>query len=330
MSMPVSPQGEKVRAMLAEDALCLRGRSLLSIADLTPPQLTGLLDIADAMAACRRSALGLVRFQYPKALALIFEKPSLRTRVTFELGMQELGGLTTVLGPAEIGLGTRETVPDAARNLERWVHAIMARVFDHNVLIGLRDNCAIPVINGLSDLEHPCQALADLQTIRAHKGTLAGIRLAWIGDGNNVLHSLLLAGAMSGMRIVVACPHGYDPGLGVLRIAEDRCGAASVRVVRDPAEAVAGADVVVTDTWTSMGQEAEKEQRKQVFARYQVTPELMAGAKPDAIFMHCLPAYRGLEVSPEVIDGPQSVVFDEAENRLHAQKAVLAALLGPE
>jgi ornithine carbamoyltransferase len=319
----------RARELLRGDALGLRGRSLLSIADLTSVELAGILDIAAGLAAGHGAGQSVARFGHPKALALIFEKPSLRTRVTFELGMQQLGGLTTVLGPAEIGLGQRESVPDVARNLERWVDAIMARVFDHNVLIGLRDNCSIPVINGLSDREHPCQALADLQTIRAHRGPLHGVKLAWIGDGNNVLHSLLLAGAMSGMTIVAACPTGYTPDATIVAQARDLSGdAGAIRIVSAPEEAADDADVVVTDTWISMGQEEEKEQRRRDFAAYQVTVALMERAKPDAIFMHCMPAYRGFEVAPEVIDGRWSVVFDEAENRLHAQKAVLATVMG--
>jgi ornithine carbamoyltransferase len=261
---------------------------------------------------------------------MIFEKPSLRTRVTFDLGMQQMGGLTTILGPAEIGLGTRESVPDVARNLERWVDCVMARVFDHQSLVQLRDNCSIPIINALSDVEHPCQAVTDLFTIQQKKGKLEGLKLAWVGDGNNVLHSLLLAGALSDMTVEAACPVGYEPDPAIVEQAKTLAGdAAKISIVNDPAVAAADADVVYTDVWTSMGQEKEQLARIQAFRDYQVNAALMAKAKPDALFLHCLPAHRGDEVTDEVLDSPQSVVFDQAENRLHAQKAILALLIGP-
>jgi ornithine carbamoyltransferase len=318
------------RREIAEDTLGLRGKSLLSVADLTPEQFTGILNVAAGMVEGHRTQNPPLRWAYPKALAMIFEKPSLRTRVTFDLGMRQLGGITTILGPAEIGLGVRESVADVARNLERVTDGIMARVFDHKVLVQLRDSCSIPIINGLSDLEHPCQALADLFTIQQKKGTLSGLKLAWVGDGNNVLHSLLLAGALTGMSVTAACPAGYEPLPAVLEQARAlSVDDAKLEVVTDPAEAARDADVIYTDVWTSMGQEKEQIARLQAFRSYQVNAELMAHAKPDAVFMHCLPAHRGDEVTEDVIDGPQSVVFDQAENRLHAQKAVLALLLGP-
>jgi ornithine carbamoyltransferase len=329
--MPAEEQLKITRARvdIVSNALQLKGRSLLSMADLNKAQIEGVLSVTAGMAAAHREEALVIHWHYPKSLACIFEKPSLRTRVTFELGMQQLGGITTVLGPAEIGLGTRETVPDAARNLERWVDAIMARVFDHNALIGLRDNCHIPVINGLSDREHPCQCLADLFTLVQKKEKLEGLKLAWVGDGNNVLHSLLLGGAMMGMTVEAACPEGYMPDPEIVAKAKELAVEPShITIGHGPVAAVENADAVYTDVWTSMGQEAEKEARRKVFRPYQVTAELMAQAKPDAVFMHCLPAHRGEEVTDEVLDGPQSVVLDQAENRLHAQKAVLALLLG--
>ena len=260
---------------------------------------------------------------------MIFEKPSLRTRVTFDLGMRQMGGLTVVLGPQEIGLGTRESIPDVAQNLGRWCDAIMARVFDHSKLQALRDHSGVPVINGLSDREHPCQTLADLYTIQQKKGKLEGLKLAWIGDGNNVLQSLLLGGAMMGMTVAAACPKGYEPLPEIVAKARELASDDSrIVITQDTAEAAADADAVYTDVWTSMGQEAEQLARIQAFRAYQVNSELMAKAKPDAIFLHCLPAHRGDEVTDEVVDGPQSIVFDQAENRLHAQKAVLALLIG--
>jgi len=316
-------------AVIRQDALQLKGKSLLSMADLNSEQIAGILAVTEAMEIAHEQQMHVIRYAYPKSLAMIFEKPSLRTRVTFDLGMRQMGGLTVVLGPAEIGLGTRESIPDAARNLERWVDAIMARVFDHNTLVGLRDNCEIPIINGLSDREHPCQILADLYTIQQKKGTLEGLKLAWVGDGNNVLHSLLLGGALTGMTIAAACPEGYAPLEEMVSQARSLAGDESRIVIgTEPVVAVEDADVVYTDVWTSMGQEGEKQVRHQVFRPYQVNAELMARAKPDALFMHCLPAHRGEEVTDEVLDGPQSVVFDQAENRLHAQKAVLALLIG--
>lgn len=319
---------EQARGLLTGDGLGLRRRSLLSVADLNPTQFNGLVDVAQAMSAARHAREEVYRFDSPRAMALIFEKPSLRTRVTFELAFQELGGHAVVLGPTEIGLGTRESVPDVARNLERWVDVVTARVFAHSTLEGLRDYGAVPVVNALCDHEHPCQALADVLTLRQHRGSLDGMRLAWVGDGNNVLHSLMLACVMAGADVVAACPAGYAPDPEVVSLARKLGdGKRTVSVVRDPADAVDGADAIYTDVWTSMGQEAEKAQRDRAFAGFQVTAEMISHARPDALFMHCLPAHRGSEVADEVIDGPQSVVFDQAENRLHAQKAVLAAVV---
>jgi ornithine carbamoyltransferase len=315
--------------MIAQDKLGLRGKSLLSIGDLTPIQLAGLLELTGAMYEAHHSKKQVVRYDYPKTLAMIFEKPSLRTRVTFETGIQQLGGLAVILGPNDIGLGKRESIPDVARCMARWCDAIMARVFDHQTLVELDRWANIPVINALSDVEHPCQTLADLYTIIQKKGKLKGVKLAWVGDGNNVLHSLMLAGAMSEMHVTAACPKGYLPNPAIVSEAKARLQGSdsSIEIVSDPRDAVRDADVIYTDTWISMGDEAEADTRRNAFADYQVNLTLMKQAKPDAIFLHCLPAHRGEEVTDEVMDGDQSAVFDEAENRLHAQKAIMACLM---
>ncbi|NLH98637.1 MAG: ornithine carbamoyltransferase [Chthonomonadales bacterium] len=316
-------------AAVRYDSLELRGRSLISIADLDAHQVTGVLDLAAALKGARGTGAAPL-WNGTRSLAMIFEKPSLRTRVTFELGMRELGGIPIVLGPTEIGLGKRESVADVARNLGRWVSAIMARVYDHSALVEMRDNCAIPVINALSDVEHPCQTLADLLTIRERLGRLDGVRIAWVGDGNNVAHSLMLGAALTGASVIAACPTGYEPDAAIVEKARSLAhDPGAIRVTGNPYEAVADADVVYTDVWASMGQEAEASQRKAVFAPYQVNADLMRRAGARAIFLHCLPAHRGEEVTDEVLDGPQSAALDQAENRLHAQKAVLALLIGP-
>jgi ornithine carbamoyltransferase len=260
---------------------------------------------------------------------MVFEKPSLRTRVTFEVGMWQLGGHAVYLGPQDIQMGTRESVGDVAANLDRWVSGIMARTFAHRTQEELAEGAAIPVINGLSDLEHPCQVLADLLTMLERYGHLAGLHVAWVGDGNNVCHSLLLGCAKMGAHLIVATPPAYAPGEAVVARAQTigRGTGARITVVTDPAAAVRGADVVSTDVWTSMGQEAEREARRRIFAPYQLNAALLAQAGPAAIVMHCLPAHRGEEITDEVLDGPQSIVLDQAENRLHAQKALLALLL---
>jgi len=319
------------RSIVHTGSASLRYTSLLSMADLNREQIESIMKVTAGMAEAHKIGSYVIRYSYPKSLAMIFEKPSLRTRVTFDLGMQQMGGIAIPLGPAEIGLGTRESVPDAARNLERWVECIMARVFDHNTLIGLRDNCSIPIINGLSDREHPCQVLADFYTILQKKEKLEGLKLAWLGDGNNVLHSLLLGCAIMGMDISAACPKGYEPLKEIVEEARSRIEnrKSKIEIMFDPAAAVKDADVVYTDVWTSMGRESENATRRAAFQPFQVNTELMKQAKPDAIFLHCLPAHRGEEVTDGVLDGPQSVVFDQAENRLHAQKAVLALLMGP-
>jgi len=305
-----------------EDQSGLAGRDLLSLRDLTPGEVEFLLHLAwrvKAQPARYRQALE------GKALALLFEKPSLRTRVTFELGMLQLGGHSVCLGPQEVGLGKREAVKDVARNLSRWVDAIAARVFSHQSLQELADHASVPVINALTDIEHPCQALGDYLTLLEHKGHLPGLTLAWVGDGNNVLHSLIYGAACLGVHLRVATPTGYEPAPQVVADSRNRGG--GIVLTHDPVEAVAHADAVYTDVWASMGQEGEAEVRRKVFQPYQVNAELMVKAGPQALFMHCLPARRGLEVTDEVIDSASSIVLDQAENRLHVQKAILLAFL---
>ncbi len=305
----------------------MRGRDLISIADLS----------ADELEAVLSTAADLKRDGYPSVLegltlALLFEKPSLRTRVSFDVAMQQLGGHTVYLPQSEVGLGQREPVTDVARVLSRYVHGIVARTYFQQTLTDLATHATVPIINALSDEQHPCQALADLLTIRERKGDVRGVRIAFIGDGNNVAASLAQAGALAGAHVTIASPPGYLLPEQVMIEVEEFAHASdgSFRSIESPQEAVEGADVVYTDVWTSMGQEESQQQRERAFAAYQVTPELMELAQPDAIFMHDLPAHRGEETVDEVIEGPQSVVFDQAENRLHAQRAVLFLLLGDE
>ena len=308
----------------------LAGGDLLGIEQLDREQIDALLDLAIKLKNKTISVADQRKILDGKTLAMIFEKPSLRTRVTFETGIFQLGGHGIYLAPADISLGKRESIADVARNLDRWVDIIMARVFAHSTVVELAEYAKHPVISGLCDMEHPCQALADFQTILEHKGKLEGLKLAFVGDGNNVAHSLMLLAAKGGMNFAIGCPEGYEPDAGILaktKAAAEATGAA-VEITNDPKAAVDGADVVYTDVWASMGQEDEAAEREKVFAPFQVNAALMACAKPDAIFEHCLPAHRGSEVTDEVIDSPQSVVFDEAENRLHAQKAVMVMLAG--
>ena len=266
-----------------------------------------------------------------RSVALLFEKPSLRTRVSFDLAVTQLGGHCLYLSPQEVGLGHREPVADVARVLSRYVDCIVARVFSHETIVGLARHATVSVINALSDREHPCQAMADFLTIREHKGRLGGVRLAYVGDGNNVARSLALLSAMMGVEFIIASPNGYE--LDAATVTEARRIAAvagsGVTATNDPLEAVHGADVVYTDTWTSMGQEDEAAIRRKAFAGFQVDSALMAHARPDALFMHCLPAHQGEEVTSDVLNGKASVVFDQAENRLHVQKAILAQILIP-
>jgi ornithine carbamoyltransferase len=261
-----------------------------------------------------------------RSVALIFEKPSLRTRVTFEVGVVQLGGRAVYLSGNEIGLGTRESPPDVARNLSRWVDAIAARVHRHETVETLARHATIPVINALSDFEHPCQALADWFTLWERGVDVSRLRLAWIGDGNNVCHSVVLIGALLGATQVIACPPGYEPDPRVLALVRRLGGA--VDVTEDARKAASGADVLYTDVWTSMGQEAERERRLEAFSRYQLNETLVSFAKVGALVMHCLPAHRGEEITDAVLDGSNSIVLDQAENRLHAQKAVILDLLG--
>jgi len=261
-----------------------------------------------------------------RTMALIFEKPSLRTRVTFEVGIVQLGGRAVYLAGAEIGLGTRESVADVARNLARWVDGIAARVYAHATIETLARHATVPVINGLSDSEHPCQALADFFTLWERGVDIGAMRLAWIGDGNNVCHSVILLGALLGASTVVACPPGYEPAPRVLDAARRLGG--RVEVTEDARKAAVGADVIYTDVWTSMGQEAERVRRQEAFSRYQVNETIVGFAKPSVLVMHCLPAHRGEEITDAVLDGPHSIALDQAENRLHAQKAVILTLLG--
>ncbi len=307
----------------------LKGRDLVSIADLNREEILALLERARDLKREWKEG-GNRPLLAGKTLAMIFEKPSLRTRYTFEAGMTHLGGHAIYLGPNDIRLGVRESVPDVARNLSRWAELIMARTFAHQTVVELAEYASVPVINGLSDLEHPCQALADLLTVWEHKGRFEGLKLAFIGDGNNVCHSLMLICATLGVDIWVGCPPGYEPRAEITSRARElasRSGS-TVEIVHDPREAAREADVLYTDVWASMGQEAEAEARRQVFAPYQVNAQLLAFARPDVIVEHCLPAHRGEEITDEVIDGPHSVVLDQAENRLHAQKALMVELLG--
>jgi ornithine carbamoyltransferase len=300
----------------------VRGRDLLSITDLTPEEVEKILQTALSM---KRDGGGTNLLER-KTLGLIFEKPSLRTRVSFDVAMQQLGGHAVYLNQAEVGLGQREPVADVARVLSRYVDVIAARTYSHQTLLDLARHADVPVINALSDEEHPCQAMADLLTVLEQRGTLRGVRLAYVGDGFNVAQSLAEAAALTGVHFAMASPHGYELPPGIVRAIEDlaRTHGASFELHENAADAVRDADVVYTDVWASMGQEDTYAQRKEAFAGYSITADLMSLAKPDAIFMHDLPAHRGEEVTEEVIEGPQSVVFDQAENRLHAQKAILA------
>ena len=299
---------------------------LLADSDLSQCDLRLIFELAERVKASPRAYAQALA---GKQLALIFEKPSLRTRVTFEVGMTSMGGFGVYLDHAKPRLGEREAVKDIGRNLERWVDGIAARTFSHESVVELANNASIPVVNALTDLFHPCQALADLYTLREKFGTLAGLKLAFLGDGYNVCHSLMVTGAKLGVSVRVATPPGYEPRPEV--VAEAKALAAStgatVELFNNPLEAATGAQAVYTDVWASMGQEHAVHLRSQVFAPYRVTEDLMAAADSSAVFMHCLPAHRGHEVANEVIDSPRSVVFDQAENRLHVQKALLILLM---
>jgi len=261
-----------------------------------------------------------------KSIGLLFEKSSTRTRVSLEVGVYQLGGQSIYMNPKEIQIGRGETIHDSAKVLSRYLNGIIIRTYSHNTLTEFASYASIPVVNGLSDLHHPCQALADLMTVYEKKGKLKGLRLAFIGDGNNVAHSLIEAASLTGMHIILACPKGYEPDPDVLEKARTS-SSGQITVIREPAEAAANADVVYTDVWVSMGQEKDASRKKRKFKKYQINGELLSHAKKDALVLHCMPAHRGEEITDEIMDSPQSAVFDQAENRLHTQKALLEFLL---
>ncbi len=304
-------------------------KHLLSIVDLSSDEVWQILNVAKELKEEWQKGNNKPILK-GKTLGMIFQKPSLRTRVSFEMAMIHLGGQALYLSPEEIKLGARESVPDVARVLSRYVDGIMARVFAHSHIQELAAYSRVPVINGLSDYSHPCQALADLFTIWENRGKLKGLKLAYMGDGNNVATSLLFAATKVGMDIAFASPEGYELSNDVVKLGREFAAqsGSKIELGRDPAAAVRGADVIYTDVWASMGQEEEIEKRLKVFPPYQVNAALVAQARADAMVMHCLPAHRGQEITDEVADGPHSVLFDQAENRLHAQKAILALLMG--
>ena len=309
-------------------AIHMKGKSLASLYDLTKEEIEQVLKTSELL------KLQLLRGQEHlylkgKTLAMIFEKPSTRTRVSFEVGMWQLGGYALYLSASDLQLGRGETIADTAQVLSRYVDGIMARVFSHQTILDLVKYSSVPVINGLSDFTHPCQGLADLFTIYEKKGRLSGLKLAYVGDGNNVAHSLLYGCSKVGMDITLACPKGYEPDPEVTSKAkeEGKRSGCKVKLTKDPKEAVREADIVYTDVWASMGKEKEREERVRIFKPYQINSELVGGAKEDHIFMHCLPAHRGEEVTDEVADSKNSVIFDQAENRLHTQKAVMALIM---
>jgi len=301
-------------------------RDLITLLDYSTAEILGLIDSADRL----KKQKGKLRADLKgKSVALVFQKPSNRTRVSFEVGVYELGGHCLYLGPEEINLGKRESTYDVAKTLSRYVHCIVARVFDNKDIVELAQHADVPVINALCDLYHPCQALADLQTIREQLGSFKGLTLAYVGDGNNVFHSLMIASAKVGINVRFAGPKGYDPNPEIVLQAQliakkNNC---TIEIGRDPKEAVKGAGVIYSDVWVSMGQEKETAKRIKEFKGYQINKDLIKLADKNYIFMHCLPAHRGLEVTADIIDGKHSVIFDQAENRLHAQKAVLLKII---
>ncbi len=301
----------------------------LTLADFNQKEITGFLTRAQEI---KRSLKGGERITplKGKTMGLLFEKPSLRTRVTFEVGMRQLGGDTLFMGAHEVHLGERESVSDVARNFGRWIDGLVVRTFYHEVVEELARHSAIPVINGLTDLLHPCQALSDMLTILEKKGELKGVQVGYVGDGNNVANSWLIGAAVMGIHLSIGCPKGYEPDQRVYKMAKRKArkSGAKIAVMRDPREAVKNADFIYTDVWTSMGQEREAIQRRIVFKDYQVNRPLVRCARKDAMVMHCLPAHRGEEITDQILDGPRSIVFDQAENRLHTQKALLEAFIG--
>ena len=301
-------------------------RDFITIADWSGKELLQILDLSKKMKANpKRYAKSLEG----KSVALIFEKQSLRTHVTFEIGIKQLGANTVYLTNADINLGKRESIYDTAKNLERWVDAIVIRTFAHKNVTDLAAHASSCIVNALTDFEHPCQAVGDFLTIQEHLGSFRGKKFAWVGDGNNVCHSLMLLAAKIGMDFVAVTPAGFLPEADVVKLAKEIAASTGARteLSTNPAEGTRDADVIYTDVWVSMGQETDRETKMKAFAGFQVNSELMKKAKPTAVFMHCLPAHRGEEVTDEVMDSPQSIVFDEAENRLHTQKAIIFTLL---
>lgn len=308
----------------------LKGKDLLSLAELTKENIVDLLKQAEKLKKRKRSITTTIALR-PKVLAMIFQKPSTRTRVSFETAMRHLGGHAINLNWNDLQLGRGETIADTARVMSRYVDAVMARVNSHSDLVAFSENATIPVINGLSNLYHPCQILADFLTIQERRKQLEGLKVAYVGDGNNICNTLLVGCSKVGMDISIAHPEGYEPHAEAVGLAGEfsKSSGAKVELTTEPKVASKDADVIYTDTFISMGQEQEKDRKLSVFLpKYQVTEETFQSAKPDAIFMHCLPAHRGEEVTDDVIDGPRSVVWDEAENRLHIQKAILLSLIG--
>lgn len=307
----------------------MKGKDFLSIRDFSPSEIFYLLILARQVKAHPGTYNEALKRE---TLAMIFEKPSLRTRVSFDVGIQQLGGFSIYLAPTDINLGKRESIYDVAKNLERMVQGIMIRTFAHEIAEQMAAHAAIPVINGLTDYSHPCQAMADYLTMWEAKGDLEGLKVAFVGDGNNVAHSLLFAGVQLGANVWIATPPGYEPKADAIKWSRQRAleTGGSCTVTNDPVEAVSDADVVYTDVWASMGLEAEAEKRSKIFRPFQVNDWLFRQAKGDAIFLHCLPAHRGEEVTDDVIDSPRSLVFQQAENRLHAQKAIMLELMKGE
>ncbi|MFH1820981.1 MAG: ornithine carbamoyltransferase [Methanobacteriota archaeon] len=306
----------------------MNARSLLSIQDLSAKDIDEILNLADTLK--REQKTGKAReILHGKTLGMLFAKPSTRTRVSFETGMTQLGGHAIYLGFNDLQLGQGETIADTARTLSRYVDLIMARLFKHQDAVELAKYSSVPVINGLTDMHHPCQTLADLMTIREHTGKLKGLNVAWVGDGNNVCNSLMLGCSIVGADFHAACPEGYQPPTEITNQAKKNAAesGAKIEIQAEPSKAVSEADVIYTDVWTSMGQEEETKKRMEIFKKYQLNADLVKKAKNSVIVMHCLPAHRGLEITDEVVDGPHSVVWDQAENRMHAQKALMVALI---
>lgn len=301
-------------------------RDFIAINDWTTDEIKALFDLA--LDLKKKTRAGEEHHLLKgKTLAMIFQKPSARTRISFETGMYQLGGHALYLAPTDIGLGKRESAADIARVLSRYNDGIMARLFGHDLILQLTEHASVPVVNGLTDYNHPCQVLGDLMTVIEHRGSLNDLTFAYVGDGNNMVHSFLNAAQRLPMHLKLACPKGYDPDKKVMQAAKD-AGISTIELFRSPEEAVQNADVIYTDVWASMGQEKEAAKRKKIFKAFQVNEKLVSLARPDVKVMHCLPAHRGDEITDGVIDGPHSIVFDEAENRLHIQKAILVTVMG--